>query len=710
MSQRASIGLMSAACIAACAGMASSARAINIAPPSVYLWTSHNYGAGVGNVPGALPVPTVGGSATWTWGASSMDSQPIIDSSGRIYFKGNFVPTPQIFGVTTTSNDNGIFTATNPNDVALSQQWATGQTDPTTGAFLISNGGTIGGIGGSPTLRVSGTAMALGVRVGSPAGSGGPTILEANSGTGSTALLANNTLLYTGTHLATTNTARTGGLFSTLPSTNDWTAAATNTGSGNAVAAWNSAGQFFDMNSSGTMVMGVSLATVGANPATPATSASATVAATTGNASFLGTFSSLGNFNVIARAGDLPFGAGGPQFVGGSNGVGGFFNKLNANGQTAYDASFLAVGITGQPGPGGVTALNNSTAWIHTPGVGNRDTRNTQVYQEGNLVPTFVDPISGTNSSNGSATWTGGISAQTRSFSNAGLVYTGTTTGGDTVTTAGIANSQVLMISTVAGGATPTFIQRQNDIAPGFSAGSNVRVGVIGTGGLSINNSGMIAYPGFMQGSGVTASVQPSYGGFPPSSLISPGTFGNDAAIFAGMPGITGPTGLRAIVRKGDLAPGMGGLTFDIQPSSTSCWLNNAGDVLIKASVADKSVGQQYGAFSTTLTNLNEFDALFGYSASLGTVTNLLWVGQQVEVESGVFKYITQFGVNNQDDGNGSTMGFNDNGQFVAWLRLSDTPGGTATSTSYVVLNVPAPSAGALALVGLGAMARRRRR
>ena len=76
-----------------------------------------------------------------------------------------------------------------------------------------------------------------------------------------------------------------------------------------------------------------------------------------------------------------------------------------------------------------------------------------------------------------------------------------------------------------------------------------------------------------------------------------------------------------------------------------------------------------------------------------------------------MFKYILQFAVNNTDDGNGSSMGLNDNGQFVAWVRLADSPTATtATSTSYVVLQIPAPGAGALAFLGLGVMARRRRR
>ena len=58
------------------------------------------------------------------------------------------------------------------------------------------------------------------------------------------------------------------------------------------------------------------------------------------------------------------------------------------------------------------------------------------------------------------------------------------------------------------------------------------------------------------------------------------------------------------------------------------------------------------------------------------------------------------------------SMTFNDNGQLVVWQRLADTadPFASATSTAYIVIQVPAAGTGSLALLGMGVIARRRRR
>jgi MYXO-CTERM domain-containing protein len=48
---------------------------------------------------------------------------------------------------------------------------------------------------------------------------------------------------------------------------------------------------------------------------------------------------------------------------------------------------------------------------------------------------------------------------------------------------------------------------------------------------------------------------------------------------------------------------------------------------------------------------------------------------------------------------------------LVVWTRFTDTASATtATSTGYLVLQVPAPATGVLGLAGLGVLARRRRR
>lgn len=694
----------STAAVLVAAGLAASASAVNITASSIYFYTGQDYGAGVGFAPGALNKPGDAGPTTWAWNANH-SSQPQIDSNGRIYGQLSFAATPQINTVS-ASNNVGIFTATSHTDLALVNSWATGQLDPTTGNPLVSNSGSISGISTSSALRTSGTSLSFGVRVGNPGGAFS-TINESTNAT----VIANNSLLYSGTTGSQSFVSRIGNAITTLPSNNDWTAAATATGLGNLNKDLRGLStQSWGMNSAGTHVIADSLVTTtaSANPAVTATS------------TFLGTISAGGSYNVIARAGDLPFGVGGPAFKNGSNGVGGFNAKINRNGQVLYDAAFVSDAAVG------VTSANDATGWIHTPGAGTRAAQNAQIYQESLNVPSHVDPATGLTTSNGSATFSGSMNFSQRSFSNAGVLWVGTPSGGDTVTTAGSANDQMLFTSTAAGGLTPTWMLRKDDIAPGFTGASGVRQGSISTSNTAINNSGAIAYASGLQGN-VQAKVDPTVTiTFPPPfglphagpPLITPGVMGNDAAIFLGTPGVSGPGGLRAIARSGDAAPGFTGMYYDIQPSNGGAInLNNAGDLLFRCPVVSTAAGTEYTVNGWQLAGGSNYptqwsfsDVLFGYSSALDQVTPLLYEGQLIEVDPGVFKYVTQFSVTTTDNGDGSSMGLNDNGTFVAWVRTADTLGGDPTGTAYVVLQIPAPGTAMLGLLGVGALARRRRR
>lgn len=695
----------SSAAMLVVAGMATSASALNITASSIYFYTGQNYGAGVGFAPGALNKPGDAGPTTWAWNTNH-SSSPQIDSNGRIYGQLSFAATPAIFSVSATNN-NGIFTATSHTDLALVNSWATGQLDATTGNPMVSNSGTISGISSSSALRTSGTALAIGTRVGSPAGAGFGPINESTS----TTVIANNSLMYSGSLASQSFVSRIGDAITTLPSNNDWTMAATPTGLGNVNTNLQGASQqTWGMNSAGTHVLGTTLVTTAAsaNPAVTATS------------TFLGTISAGGSYNVIARAGDLPFGVGGPAFKNGSNGVGGFNAKINRNGQVLYDAGFVVDAATG------VTSSNDSSAWIYTPGAGTRAMQNVQIYQESVNVPAHTDPVTNMQTSDGSATFSGGATFSQRSFSNAGVLWSGTPSGGDTVTTGSATNNQMLFTSTAAGGMTPTWMLRKNDIAPGFTAVSDVRQGTINGSNMAINNSGVIAYASTLQGS-VQATVAPTATiTFPPPfglptqgpPLITPGVMGNDAAIFLGMPGAGGSGGLRAIARTGDAAPGFTGMYYNIQPGNGGAVnLNNAGDLLFRCPVVNTAAGTEFTINGWQLAGGSNYpsqwsfsDVLFGYSAALDQVVPMLYVGQQIEVDPGVYKYITQFGVNTTDNGDGSSMGLNDDGTFVAWVRTADTAGGTNNGTAYIVLQIPAPATGVLGLLGVGALARRRRR
>lgn len=694
----------STAAVLVAAGLAASASAVNITASSIYFFTGQDYGAGVGFAPGALNKPGDAGPTTWSWNANH-GSQPQIDSNGRIYVGLSFAATPQINTVS-TNNNAGIFTATSHTDLALVNSWATGQLDPSTGYPMVSNSGSSSGISTSNYLRTSGTSLALGSRYGNPGSLLPGSVFESTSG----ANFQNNSSLYVGNLGTQSFVARGGDAISTLPSSNDWTAAAANTGLGNVLASTyqNASTQYNGLNASGTVLSSVKLATTGANPATTATN------------SFLATNTAGGSYSVIARAGDLPFGAGGPAFKTGSNGVGGFNAKINRNGQVLYDAQFVTDATIG------VSSANDNSGWIHTPGAGTRASQNTQVYQESLNVPTHVDPATGLQTSNGSATFSGSMNLSQRSFSNAGVLWVANPSGGDTVTTAGSANDQMLFTSTAAGGLTPTWMLRKNDIAPGFTGASGVRQGGISTSNMAMNNSGVIAYASGLQGN-VQANVNPTFTtifvppfGLPRDAppLITPGVMGNDTAVFLGTPGVTGPGGLRALARTGDPAPGFTGMYYNINPSNSgSVNLNNAGDLLFACSVVSTAAGTEYTQNGWQLAGGSNYpnqwsfsDVLFGYDAASGQVNPMLYEGQLIEVDPGVFKYVTQFTVNTTDNGDGSSMGLNDDGTFVAWVRTSDTPDGNATGTAYVVLQIPAPGTAMLGLLGVGALARRRRR
>jgi uncharacterized protein (TIGR03382 family) len=94
--------------------------------------------------------------------------------------------------------------------------------------------------------------------------------------------------------------------------------------------------------------------------------------------------------------------------------------------------------------------------------------------------------------------------------------------------------------------------------------------------------------------------------------------------------------------------------------------------------------------------------ALFGWMPG-GTAFPILYNGQSVEVDSDIFKTISAFSISSVDNGDGGAMGLDNNNNFTARLTFSD---GT---WSVIKLQIPAPGTGGLALLGLGALARRRR-
>jgi hypothetical protein len=643
---------MGLAAVTAAAGLAASAGAgLTITPTDIVTWGGTGTGRSLSSVqPSGL---------TWAW-TNSQPSGVVISSDGRVYFQGQYAQTPAT-GTIPTNNHRAIFTATNSTDLQVFDGFRDGAVKD--GNDLRNASGSLGGIS-TVAPRISGTKVAFGVQI-----SGGtPAIIE--SGTGQ-----NNSAMYIGDFAGGASRAAQRADTVTLNNVSGVpTAVSTSTDLRNLSQ------QFSQINSSGTMLMALGVPAAAGSFVTTANATSAPF----GNSGFLATKSVGGAYTVIAQGGQAAPGVPGAIYQNGTsnNGVGGFFAKINRNGQVAYDAKL----VTQFP----VTSSSDDVAYIHTPGMGT-----TLVRRENQIAPDATGAPDA-----GGALYSGGITAVSKSFSNAGLMFTSNLSGGDVVTTPGAQNDSALYIATTTG---TTRVIRRNDPIP--SLGANVNLGVINMAGsgAGMNNNGFMAFGATLQGSGVTASVAPQTTfAFPPnpSFVTATGTFGNDQVIMAGFAG-----GLQAIARKGDLVPGTDGLRFDIDISGAQLVFNNSNEIMFTTNTTRYAAGDTIGVVGlTTAESILPAGPrmLMGWSAAYGLVP-LLTDGQLVEVEPGVFKRLVQWSVSPQDNGDGGAAGLNDSGRFTARLSFDDN------SWAVTTLQIPAPSAGVLALMGLGAMGRRRR-
>lgn len=652
MRQQLSWKRMGVAAVTAAAGLAASASAgLTITPSDVVTWGGTGSGRSLSSVqPSGL---------TWAWNSSGPGAA-VIGSDGRVYFQGQYTQSP-VSGSISANNHRAIFTATNSADLEVYNGFYDGASKD--GQNLNNNAGSVGGIS-TTGPRIAGTRVGFGVQV----SGGSPAIIETGAG-------QNNSAFYIGDYAGGASRAAQRGDTVTLNNVSGVaTAVLTNTD-------LKSLGQqFSQINASGTMVGGFAVPTAaGAFVST----ANAT-AAPFGNSGFLATKTVGGGYTVIAQGGQSAPSVPGGIYQNGTsnNGVGGFFNDINRNGQVAYDAKL----VTQFP----VTTGSDDVAYIYTPGVGS-----TLVRREGQIAP----DASGSPDAGG-ALYSGGVSVGNKSFSNAGFMFTSNLSGGDVVTTAGSDNSSALYLATTSG---TTRVIRRNDAVAGLGAGVNL--GSINPSGsaMGINNNGFMAFGASLQGSGVTAGVAPQTTfAFPPnpSFVTATGTFGNDSVVMAGVSGA-----LAAIARKGDAVPGTDGLRFNFDSSSLQIVMNNSNALMFNTETSLYAPGDTIGVVGET-TAASILPAgprvLMGWSAAFGLVP-LLTDGQMVEVDPGVFKRLVGWSVSSQDNGDGGAAGLNDSGLFVARLNFGDNTWAVTT------LQIPAPSAGVLALMGLGAMSRRRR-
>jgi hypothetical protein len=638
---RASMNTVSAAALLfACAGSASAA--IPILPTDVIVWGGLNVGRAV---PGA-PSDT-----TWTWKASS-PSNPSIDGNGRVMLTAIYTATP---AVGTLVNPRGMFTGTSSADFALLSNAAdmnTGNMDGTS----LNPGNSTHTINGftSSSIFVSGGVTMFGAQYNGP-GVNETATAPANPNNSSIFMVTPTGLVAVATRNDAVQLRNSSNVLTNVTISSDMKTVA--------------GGQQREANSSGVLLASY----------TVQAQTGFTAAAAGGNNSFIATKTAGGAYNVVAQGGTTAPVTGGIFQNGGSgNGVQGFFTRINRNGQVGFGAKLVNAGA--------VTTANDEVTYIYTPGSGY-----TLAWREGN---TATDAAG--NPDAGNAKWSTGFTASQRGFSNAGIAFYNALSGGDVTTAdANTRNDSGIWLASTSG---TRRVLRRNDVAPGFTAGDNVRVGQISTVNLGINNGGNLLFGTALQGSGVIPKVNVQTD-FLTGIVTASGNMGNDNMLVYGQ-----PNALTVIARAGDAAPGLTGFYLDVNASSANLCGNNSGDVVFRADTTPYAPGVTIGVVGQPFNGASTVGpaVLYGWNTAFGLVP-LMVQGQSVEVDPGVFKTLANFSLLQFGNGDGACQGLNDAGQFVVQCNFTD---GTWAD---IKLQVPTPGVGALALLGLGVASRRRR-
>lgn len=249
------------------------------------------------------------------------------------------------------------------------------------------------------------------------------------------------------------------------------------------------------------------------------------------------------------------------------------------------------------------------------------------------------------------AVYTTSFSMFTANFNNAGqAAFVTTLSGGDVV---GTTNNSAVYVATPAGA---TLAWRNGAAAPGtdamFLAASAFN--------LALDNGGRVA---------LTATIT---GG---TSVAT-----NDSGLWYGAPGA-----LSLIAREGAAVPTLNA-TFN---SIANPRANVLGQLVFTSSMLSGDAA------------LNGRTALMAFDPIAGLFP-LMYTGEQIEVEPGVFKTVSGFTTFGNSNSDGSSLTFSDTG----WLTLKLT---TSDSTDVIVrYYIPAPCS--LALLALGGVLPRRRR
>jgi hypothetical protein len=318
--------------------------------------------------------------------------------------------------------------------------------------------------------------------------------------------------------------------------------------------------------------------------------------------------------------------------------------------------------------PAGFTGANSNQSGVlyYKPSSGSMQL----VAQAGTPVP----GLSGVNYLNSNAV---GISPQM--FNNSGTVLFNTkfnTSTASAFPSAGITanvNDQAIMKWTSGGGGSVLF-QTGVTSVPGVGGATTFRdLGGISNNQTKLNNQGHFTFAGTMtDGGAITTS--------------------NDVGLFLGDSSGAGLGTL--IARGGDLAPGMGGLLFG--NSFLGVVMNNADQIIFQNTPND-------GAGHNGPTTIFAWGPTFGL-VNLFSAGNTSLLGANYPLGSNPASY------NSTSNGDGGVMCLNDNGLFTFYANSSGAGGAFGVNNVLMVMQIPAPGAGAMALLGLAAIGRRRRR
>lgn len=302
------------------------------------------------------------------------------------------------------------------------------------------------------------------------------------------------------------------------------------------------------------------------------------------------------------------------------------------------DNAYFDVGLAGA----GVDSTNNSAWFSYNAGSGK-----SMIYREGTVA-------AGT----AGATFSGQASTGARSYSTAGLLFTGTLIGGDV---SGTTNNTGLFRARLGG---TDLIARRGVSA----AGTDGTFDSFNSSTLSMTNSGRIGFQGSIIGGTSTTA--------------------NDTGYWAGS---TNGNDLTLIAREGEIAFGTAGAIFASFSGATFA-MNELGQILFTG-------GLSGGDVSGTTNNSAFY--VWDHSAGLQMV---LRKGDSFTVAPGDVRTISSWTIQGGDNANGGCLGWNSDG--VVGMRLVFTDN---TDAVIRMTNVPTPGSFALFAGGLALATRRRR-